>query len=147
MTLRAYRLSCRGGDAARSGWLAYRRKRGKENPDRAIERRGETAAERPDGPLVWVHGASVGELLAVLPLIERLRAKEFRVLVTSGTVTSANLARDRLPPDVIHQFIPLDTPRFVCAISQSLAARSRHVHRIRYLAEPDHRERQGGVFR
>ena len=35
------------------------------------------------------------------------------MLVTSGTVTSANLARDRFPPDVIHQFIPLDTPRFV----------------------------------
>ena len=39
----------------------------------------------------------------------------FAVLVTSGTVTSANIVRDRLPEDVIHQFIPLDAPRFVDA--------------------------------
>ena len=63
--------------------------RGKENPARLIERRGETAIERPHGPLVWVHGASVGELLAIQPLVERLRAQDFGVLVTSGTVTSA----------------------------------------------------------
>jgi 3-deoxy-D-manno-octulosonic-acid transferase len=60
-----------------------------------------------------MHGASVGELMAILPLVQRLRSADFRILVTSGTVTSANLARDRFPADVIHQFIPLDTPRFV----------------------------------
>ena len=113
MTLRAYRLLSLAATPLAPAWLAYRAKRGKENPARAIERRGETAAERPDGPLIWVHGASVGELLAVLPLVQRLRAMGFGVLVTSGTVTSANLARDRFPPDVIHQFVPLDTPRFV----------------------------------
>ena len=49
----------------------------------------------------------------MFPLIELLRARELRVLVTSGTVTSATLARERLPGDVIHQFLPLDAPRFV----------------------------------
>ena len=68
---------------------------------------------RPKGPLVWVHGASVGEMLAAIALIERLRAQDFAVLVTSGTVTSAALAEQRLPNGVTHQFIPLDAPRFV----------------------------------
>jgi 3-deoxy-D-manno-octulosonic-acid transferase len=60
-----------------------------------------------------VHSASVGEMLAVVPLVERLRAQEFNVLVTSGTVTSAALAEQRLPDGALHQFIPLDAPRFV----------------------------------
>ncbi len=51
--------------------------------------------------------------LPVIPLIERIRDRDFDVLCTSGTVTSANLAEQRLPPDVIHQFVTLDVPRFV----------------------------------
>jgi 3-deoxy-D-manno-octulosonic-acid transferase len=77
------------------------------------ERRGEASLPRPDGPLVWVHGASVGEMLAVVPLIERIKAREISVLVTTGTVTSAALADQRLPAGVLHQFLPLDTPKFV----------------------------------
>ena len=94
-------------------WLKRRLRRGKEIEERLGERHGESTLERPDGPLVWLHGASVGELIAVFPLIERLRAQDVRVLVTSGTVTSAQVVKDRLPDDVLHQFIPLDTPRFV----------------------------------
>ena len=56
-------------------------------------------------------------MLAVVPLIERLRAQDFAVLVTSGTVTSAALAEQRLPAGALHQFIPLDAPRFVGASS------------------------------
>jgi 3-deoxy-D-manno-octulosonic-acid transferase len=90
-----------------------RQKRGKEHPERLRERLGQSSIARPKGPLVWVHGASVGEMLAAVPLIERLRAQDFAVLVTSGTVTSAALAEQRLPAGVVHQFIPLDAPRFV----------------------------------
>ena len=93
--------------------LAWRLKRGKENPARLGERYGVTRVPRPDGPLIWLHGASVGEMLAVIPLIERIRAMNFAVLVTSGTVTSAALAEQRLPAGAVHQFIPLDAPRFV----------------------------------
>ena len=95
--------------------LSYRLKRGKEDPARLRERRGEPNATRPPGSLVWIHGASVGEITAVLPLIEHIRAAGFQVLVTSGTVTSAELAQQRLPQGVIHQFVPLDVPRFVAS--------------------------------
>jgi 3-deoxy-D-manno-octulosonic-acid transferase len=93
--------------------LAWRLKRGKENPARLAERYGKASLPRPSGPLIWLHGASVGEMLAVIPLIERIRAMNFAVLVTSGTVTSAALAEQRLPEGTMHQFIPLDAPRFV----------------------------------
>lgn len=76
------------------------------------ERCGEPSRPRPQGPLVWTHGASVGEMLAVLPLVERVAARGFNMLVTSGTVTSARLAESRLAPHLIHQFAPVDVPRF-----------------------------------
>jgi 3-deoxy-D-manno-octulosonic-acid transferase len=113
LTIRAYRLLTAAAAPLAPALLAHRLKRGKENAARLSERYGESKIARPPGALVWVHGASVGELLAVIPLIERLREKEFQVLCTSGTVTSANIAGQRLPPGVIHQFVALDAPRFV----------------------------------
>src|SRR5262249_33651719 len=95
-------------------YLRSRRlQRGKEDPQRVAERRGETTARRPAGLLVWVHGASVGELTAALPLIGCLRDRGLSVLVTTGTVTSAEVASKRLPSGVVHQYVPLDTPTFV----------------------------------
>lgn len=93
--------------------LNYRLKRGKEHPERLAERRGIASAARPQGALIWIHGASVGELNSVFPLIEKLRTKNTNLLVTSGTVTSAKIAGERLPREAIHQFLPVDTPRFV----------------------------------
>jgi len=113
LTLRTYwRLAAAAAPLA-PVLLSRRLSRGKEHPARVGERRGETAAARPDGPIVWVHGASVGEMLAAMQLIERLRAEGFAVLVTSGTVTSAQLAQQRLSAGVIHQFVPLDSPPFI----------------------------------
>jgi 3-deoxy-D-manno-octulosonic-acid transferase len=111
--LRLYQWASVAGAPAAPQVLATRLRRGKEHPERLAERRGETNLKRPKGPLVWVHGASVGEMLAAVPLIEKLCAQDFAVLVTSGTVTSAALAEQRLPQGALHQFIPLDAPRFV----------------------------------
>jgi len=52
-------------------------------------------------------------MLSVLPLIDRIRARDITVLVTAGTVTAAELAKRRLPPGVIHQFAPIDLPQYV----------------------------------
>ena len=111
--LRAYRLLSRAATPLAPLFLARRLRRAKEHGARLGERRGESGLKRPAGALVWVHGASVGEIASALPLIERLRTRGIGVLVTSGTVTSGDLAEQRLPADVIHQFVPLDTPRFV----------------------------------
>ena len=92
LTLRAYRLLTALAGPLAPALISHRLKHGKEDAARVDERYGESRIARPPGPLVWVHGASVGELLAVIPLIERIREKEFNVLCTSGTVTSANLA-------------------------------------------------------
>ncbi|MBN9545643.1 MAG: 3-deoxy-D-manno-octulosonic acid transferase [Alphaproteobacteria bacterium] len=91
--------------------LRERAARGKEDRARMGERLGIASSPRPEGRLVWIHGASVGESLAALPLIEKLLAEDIRVLVTSGTVTSANMMQARLPAGAIHQYVPLDTPR------------------------------------
>src|SRR4051795_13207231 len=111
-TLRAYRGIASMATPMSGLVLASRLKRGKEHPQRLAERRGEASVARPRGPLIWAHGARVGEMLAVIPLVEGLRARNFNVLVTSGTVTSARLADRRLPQGAIHQFIPLDAPRY-----------------------------------
>jgi 3-deoxy-D-manno-octulosonic-acid transferase len=90
--------------------LRRRKRQGKEHRNRAAERLGHSTVARPDGKLVWVHGASNGECIAALPVIEELAARGIAVLLTSGTVTSAELMEERLPQGAIHQFVPIDTP-------------------------------------
>jgi 3-deoxy-D-manno-octulosonic-acid transferase len=112
-TLRLYSRLSAAAAPLTPALLKRRLKQGKEDPARIDERRGITRQLRPSGPLVWIHGASVGEVLAAAALIERLRALNMRILLTSGTVTSAAIVAKRFPPDIIHQYIPYDSPRFV----------------------------------
>jgi len=95
--------------------LARRAARGKEDPARLGERMGLPGLPRPDGKLVWLHGASVGEAMAALALIARMGAARpgLAFLLTTGTLTSARLAAPLMPPRARHQFAPLDAWAFV----------------------------------
>lgn len=89
--------------------LHSRVRRGKEDPRRLAERHGVSSLPRPSGTLIWIHAASVGESMAAVTLVLRLLEKPARsVLVTTGTVTSAELMGQRLPPRAFHQYVPVD---------------------------------------
>src|SRR6476660_8956093 len=113
MTLRVYQKLSAAVVPLAPALIKRRLKQGKEDPARVGERRGMSRDVRPHGPLVWIHGASVGEVLAAVPLIEKLRALNIRILLTSGTVTSAAVVAKRFPADIIHQYVPYDSPRYV----------------------------------
>jgi 3-deoxy-D-manno-octulosonic-acid transferase len=114
-SLTAYRLLTRLAAPFAPLMLAWRTRRGKEEPERHGERYGVASQPRPQGFLAWFHAASVGEANAVLPVIEAVTRQhaDVRVLLTTGTVTSAKLARARLAPGALHQYVPLDTQAFV----------------------------------
>src|SRR6185312_3999301 len=89
-------------------YVAWRVAKGKEDRGRSRERYGITERERPQGPLIWVHAASVGETIAVVPLVESILGYGVNIVLTTGTVTSAKVAEERLGDRIIHQYVPLD---------------------------------------
>lgn len=114
-SLAAYRWVGDWGGPLIAAWLWQRARVGKENPARLSERKGIASQPRPEGFLVWFHAASVGEAVSILPVITAVRQTrpEWRVLITTGTVTSAALLADRLPDGVVHQFVPVDRSAWV----------------------------------
>jgi 3-deoxy-D-manno-octulosonic-acid transferase len=114
-SLKAYRLVTKIAAPVAPLLLAWRTRRGKEEPDRHPERYGLAGAPRPSGFLAWFHAASVGEANAALPVIDAIAKErpEVHILLTTATVTSARLARDRLPKGAMHQYVPLDRQGYV----------------------------------
>ncbi|TAL04002.1 MAG: 3-deoxy-D-manno-octulosonic acid transferase [Rhodospirillaceae bacterium] len=115
LELALYRGLTRALAVAAPFWLAGRTVSGKEDWSRRRERYGLDSAERPAGSVVWCHAASVGESLTLLPLLTAIlddknacSASPWHVVVTTGTVTSAALMSERLPPGAVHRFNPLD---------------------------------------
>lgn len=95
--------------------LRRRVRQGKEDEARLGERFGRYPNPRPAGTLLWFHAASVGESLAILPVLETVldRHPSFHALLTTGTLTSAQLMAERLPSGASHAFVPFDTPKAV----------------------------------
>ncbi|MGD9539447.1 3-deoxy-D-manno-octulosonic acid transferase [Methylocystis sp.] len=111
--LKLYRLATIAATPFASALLNWRARHGREDPERLAERMGESHRPRPGGRLVWLHGASLGETLSLLPLIDRFIQRGLEVLVTSGTVSSAQVLSARLPAGAFHQYAPLDAPKFI----------------------------------
>lgn len=111
--LKLYRLATIAATPLAGPALSWRASQGKEDPERLDERLGVASRERPEGRLIWLHGASLGETVSLLPLVERFIQRGAEVLVTSGTVSSARILTQRLPAGAFHQYLPLDAPRFV----------------------------------
>ena len=97
LSLIGYRLASFLATPLAGPILAMRLRRGKEDPRRVGERRGVTGLVRPPGPLVWLHGASVGEAGVLMPFVERITRMGSTALVTTTTVTSAAMLAQRLP--------------------------------------------------
>lgn len=89
-------------------YITIRAMRGKEELKRKCERFGKATKRRPKGPLIWLHAASVGESMALIPIVEHILLMKINVLLTTGTVASARLVDERFSNRVIHQYVPLD---------------------------------------
>ena len=108
-----YRLTSRGAGPLMPALLHWRRRRGKEDGNRLRERMGVPGLPRPHGRLVWVHAASLADGQTLLPLVDRLGARGFHVLMSTRTVSSANGLKRQLPGGAFHQYMPVDVPAYV----------------------------------
>jgi 3-deoxy-D-manno-octulosonic-acid transferase len=108
--LALYRAASAGLGVFAGPYLRARARAGKEDPTRLGERFGHAREARPNGVLVWLHGASVGESGVALHLAEALGVRDSALsfLITTGTLTSAERVARRLPPRTRHAFAPLD---------------------------------------
>lgn len=96
-------------------FISRRMKAGKEDGVRHKERLGQFSIERPDGPIIWLHAASVGETNAVLPLCHALAERGFHILITTVTTTAAQTVAEKTSgvANIVHQYAPLDIPSIV----------------------------------
>ena len=95
--------------------LLWRIIRKKENAYRICERFGIATRSRPEGTLIWLHAASVGESAIAITLIENITAisPNLNFLVTTGTIASSKVIASKLPINAIHQFLPIDNIFFI----------------------------------
>ena len=95
--------------------LFFRVLKGKEDPKRFKEKLGFFSKKKLQGKLIWFHGSSVGEIMSVIPLLEKLEKKrEIRqILVTSNTFSSSKVLKKFRLKKTIHQFFPIDKKNII----------------------------------
>lgn len=113
--LKSYSAATRVLAPALPLWLKKRAEEGKEDPARLSERQGIASQPRPQGELVWMHAASVGESQMLMPVLKRIVSErpDLRFVITTGTVTSAEVITPQLPKSAVHQYAPADHPKAV----------------------------------
>ena len=87
----------------------------KEDKQRFIEKFSTPTKKRANGKLLWIHGASVGEILSVIPIIKNYEKNNSikQILITSSTLSSSKIIKKFKFRKTIHQFYPIDHSFFV----------------------------------
>ena len=99
--------------------IIFRIYKGKEDKIRFREKFSIPSKKRSKGKLIWFHGASVGEILSIIPLIENYEKDKLinQILVTSSTLSSSKVLKKFKFKKTVHQFYPIDhfffTKRFL----------------------------------
>ena len=95
--------------------IIYRLFKKKEDIYRFKEKFCFFSKKKMNGKLIWIHGASVGEILSVIPIVEKLEKNEKikQILITSNTLSSSKVLSNLKLKKTIHQFFPIDT-QFNC---------------------------------
>ena len=90
--------------------IIYRIYINKEHKIRFKEKLSFSSKKRNKGKLIWFHGASVGEILSIIPLIENYEKNKSinQILVTSSTLSSSNVLNKFKFKKTVHQFYPID---------------------------------------
>ena len=84
---------------------------GKENPQRFLEKFCIYSKNPNFKKTIWLHGASVGEILSVIPLIQELEKnkKINKILLSSSTTSSALIFSKYKFKKTTHIYFPIDT--------------------------------------
>ena len=95
-------------------FFIYRLLKNKEEFGKYYERRGLSLKVKPDGKIIWIHAASVGETLSTLPLIKKLKelSPEINIVITTSTKTSKEIIIEKNMDRVFHQYVPWDNKNF-----------------------------------
>ncbi len=92
--------------------FAWRLARGREGVAELRERLGGRRGVRPEGPVIWLHGASLGEMAAARPLIDEMLARlpALEVIATVNTCTARKMLHGWGEPRLHARLAPLDYP-------------------------------------
>ena len=91
--------------------IIYRIFKKKEDPKRFLEKFCLYSNNRNINKTIWFHGASVGEIISIIPVIKALEKnkKINKILLTSSTTSSASVIKKHKFKKTIHIFFPIDT--------------------------------------
>ena len=95
--------------------IIFRIMKGKEDPKRFKEKFSFKTEKKIKGKLIWFHGSSIGEILSVMPLIEKLEKNKNikQILITSNTLSSSRIIKKFNLKKTVHQFFPIDSKIFI----------------------------------